>query len=55
MGVTSRVEIQQEATATNPVAARGLGRHLGLSGRLFLLTVAFVALIEVLILSLIHI
>jgi signal transduction histidine kinase len=49
MAVTSRVEFQQEAAATNPVAARGLGRHLGLSGRLFLLTVAFVALIEVLI------
>jgi hypothetical protein len=49
MAVTSRVEFQQEAAAANPVAARGLGRHLGLSGRLFLLTVAFVALIEVLI------
>lgn len=49
MGVTSRVEFQQQVTSVEPTPSRGLGRHLGLSGRLFLLTVAFVALIEVLI------
>ena len=55
MGVNSRVagqergSGQERAAETRVPAFRGLGRHLGLSGRLFLLTVAFVALIEVLI------
>lgn len=49
MGVNSRVVFDQECAAPAVPAARGLGRHLGLSGRLFLLTVAFVAVIEVLI------
>jgi signal transduction histidine kinase len=49
MGVNSRVAFQEEVAEAGLPVARGLGRHLGLSGRLFLLTVAFVALIEVLI------
>ena len=49
MGVNSRVVFDQDVAAPDVAAARGLGRHLGLSGRLFLLTVAFVAVIEVLV------
>nr|WP_238279778.1 HAMP domain-containing sensor histidine kinase [Methylobacterium goesingense] len=47
--MNSRVVFDQEVAAPSVPAARGLGRHLGLSGRLFLLTVAFVAVIEVLV------
>ncbi len=56
MGLTTRMdaemtEIETDAPAAGvpATAGRGLARHLGLSGRLFLLTVAFVALAEVLI------
>ena len=56
MGVSTRSETETAeaiapATASGPVREimPGLGRHLGLSGRLFLLTVAFVAVAEVLI------
>ncbi len=35
--------------ALRTMARTGLGRHLGLSGRLFLVTIAFVALVEILI------
>lgn len=51
MSLTPRMEAEATDIETDvPVAAgRGFARHLGLSGRLFLLTVAFVALAEVLI------
>ncbi|MCJ2037221.1 sensor histidine kinase [Methylobacterium sp. J-068] len=49
MGVNSRVAFEPDVAAAASPAGRGLGRHLGLSGRLFLLTVAFVALVEVLV------
>ncbi|WP_431311081.1 ATP-binding protein [Methylobacterium nigriterrae] len=55
MGVSSRSETEAAAIEAAGVAmptrerALGLGRHLGLSGRLFLITVAFVAVAEILI------
>lgn len=49
MGVNSRVACQEGVAEARLPAPLGLGRHLGLSGRLFLLTVALVALIEVLV------
>ena len=48
MDATPRADMESPV----PVAAEaraGIGRHLGLSGRLFLVTIAFVALVEILI------
>ena len=52
MGVSTSSETETAPILGPPAevaSARGLGRHFGLSGRLFLITVAFVAVAEILI------